>query len=292
MKRNIFKRFLFLLYVCGFITIGYLLWRGLPYYRLPLQERPHSPLHAVLKPGGIDGHGVGIVGSAMILLLFLYSARKRGLFGLRLGRPSRWLDIHIFFGIMGPLLITLHTSMKFSGIVSISYFSMLAVMLSGIIGRYIYIQIPRNAAGDMLTLKEINARDQYISQVLIERFKVPVEVLKKIHDLSGARLAQKTGGVASVATILKNDLQRPFRIWQLRRLIRAPGHNIPPKAMREIVRLARQKMLLMRRRGFLETVHKVFHYWHVIHKPFAYVMIIIMFIHIIITVTFGYRWIF
>jgi len=37
---------------------------------------------------------------------------------------------------------------------------------------------------------------------------------------------------------------------------------------------------------------RVFHLWHVVHRPFAYVMVVIMFVHIAVTVAFGYRWIF
>jgi hypothetical protein len=36
----------------------------------------------------------------------------------------------------------------------------------------------------------------------------------------------------------------------------------------------------------------LFHYWHVFHKPFAFIMYIIMLIHIGIALWLGYRWIF
>ena len=42
----------------------------------------------------------------------------------------------------------------------------------------------------------------------------------------------------------------------------------------------------------LKTVNQVFHYWHVIHKPFAYVMILIMVVHITVVVAMGCAWIF
>lgn len=116
------------------------------------------PYHPNMKPGGVWGHGVGILGSAMLLLLFLYSARKRNKFGLRFGKIGQWLNIHIFLGIMGPILVTLHTSFKFGGIVSVSYFSMLAVMLSGFVGRYLYVQIPRSLSGDELSMKKLRKK--------------------------------------------------------------------------------------------------------------------------------------
>jgi hypothetical protein len=40
------------------------------------------------------------------------------------------------------------------------------------------------------------------------------------------------------------------------------------------------------------AIHQLFHYWHVIHKPFAIIMYIIMFVHILVAVYVGYTWIF
>jgi hypothetical protein len=37
---------------------------------------------------------------------------------------------------------------------------------------------------------------------------------------------------------------------------------------------------------------ELLHHWHVFHKPFAYVMLFIMVLHVGVTVAFGYTWIF
>jgi hypothetical protein len=42
----------------------------------------------------------------------------------------------------------------------------------------------------------------------------------------------------------------------------------------------------------LQLMQKLFNYWHVIHLPFAIVMLVIMLVHVGITLAFGYRWIF
>jgi hypothetical protein len=42
----------------------------------------------------------------------------------------------------------------------------------------------------------------------------------------------------------------------------------------------------------LDTMQNMFKYWHVIHSPFALVMLVIMLIHVSVTIVFGYRWIF
>jgi hypothetical protein len=39
-------------------------------------------------------------------------------------------------------------------------------------------------------------------------------------------------------------------------------------------------------------MQNLFKYWHVAHLPFALIMLVIMIIHVAVTVTFGFRWIF
>ena len=55
---------------------------------------------------------------------------------------------------------------------------------------------------------------------------------------------------------------------------------------------AKEEIILARRIGLLRTFQKVFHYWHIAHLPFAIAMFVIMFIHVGVTIVFGYKWIF
>ncbi len=287
-----FKVFTFLAYAAGFVFAAAVFYYGRSYYALPLVDRPHHMLHYLLKPGGFWGHGLGIIGTSMVLLLFLYSARKRERLFLRFGPMRRWLNIHIFLGIMGPVLITLHTAMKFNGIVSISYFSMLAVMFSGILGRYIYMQIPRDPSGATLSLEQIAAKDQAMSKQLGEKYKLTASVQQRIQKISEMQAIDSVNGLSALFKIMANDLKRPFLLNKLKREIRAQNLRIPPEIFAQVMHIVKQKSLLLRKKACLDTANQVFHYWHVIHKPFAYVMIIIMFVHVMVAVTFGYRWIF
>lgn len=271
------------------ISIGF---TGYQYYTLPLQERPYSPLHASLRPGGVWGHGLGILGSTMMLLLFLYSARRRNLFGLRFGKIRHWLNIHIFFGIMGPIFVTLHTSFKVGGIVAVSYYSMIAVMLSGFVGRYLYVQIPRALSGDELPLKQMEEKNKLMTRLLIENYGVSPKLLKKIQIIAGGNFAQDLKGLSVLFFILRNDLFRPFRIRRLKKQILRHSRSIPAYEITDLIELIKQKSLLMRKMALLSSIQPLFHYWHVVHKPFAYVMVIIMFLHIAVTLLFGARWIF
>lgn len=292
MKPGWFDKGMRILYAVGIVMVVAVLVTGLPYYTLPLIERPHSAMHEQLKPGGVWGHGLGIVGSAMILLLLLYSLRKRRALGFRAGPLSRWLDVHILFGIMGPLLITLHTAMKFHGIVSISYFSMLAVALSGVFGRYVYMQIPRDSRGNALSLSKARERVADIQRGLVEEYKLSPDVAKIIQDFAAADRARGGSKLRDFAWTIRQDITIRRQARRLRRRLKRGDRSFPTGLLNEVIALAKEASLLQRRIVFLNSMNELLHYWHVFHKPFAYVMITIMILHVGVTVAFGYRWIF
>jgi hypothetical protein len=60
------------------LTIIALTYIGYSFYRLPIEERFFNLHYEQLKPSGFFGHGLGIVGSIIMLFgLFSYMARKR-----------------------------------------------------------------------------------------------------------------------------------------------------------------------------------------------------------------------
>ncbi len=137
------------------VTI-YLIFIGYTYYSTPLEERFYHPQHTWFKPSGIYGQGLGIIGTFMILFgVVIYIARKRYNFLSKLIRLKYLLEFHIFLCTLGPILVLFHTTFKFGGIVSVAFWSMVAVVLSGVAGRFIYIQIPRTIEGRELTLNEV-----------------------------------------------------------------------------------------------------------------------------------------
>jgi hypothetical protein len=289
MRNRGFRTLLVTFYLIGFAAVLFVAWTGREYYQLALSARPRDAMHNALKPGGLWGHTLGIVGSAMLLLLLLYSARKRRRLGLRKGPLARWLDIHILFGILGPAFITLHSAFKFHGIVSVSYFSMMAVMISGFIGRYIYIQIPRDERGTAMSLQEIDRNVEDLGRLLVDRYRVPPPVLDTINTWAAPPRTQ--GHLRAFLVMVFLDVMRPIRRRRLARTLRRGHGEVPPHVVRAIVTLANRKALLMRRRQLLRTMNAVFHLWHVVHKPFAYVMILIMIVHVAVVTAMGYTWI-
>lgn len=55
----------------------FLCYYGYTYYGVSFEERPFHPDHNTLKPSGAYGHGLGIVGTILILIGVLGTSEER-----------------------------------------------------------------------------------------------------------------------------------------------------------------------------------------------------------------------
>jgi len=282
---------MFALYTITVTVISLVVMRGWAYYAAGPLDRPHMELHEFWKAGGLVGHGLGIVGSLMMLSLLLYIPRKNMRRLQNVGKLSHWLNVHIWMGVSAPLLITFHSTFKFGGIVAVSYWSMVAVALSGVLGRYIYLQIPHTLSGQELSEHELDELDESLQEEMRAMPGVDDELIVDIARTMTAKSSSSSSGLGSVIGWIKQDLTRPARTRALRqKLSQVP--DIPAYRQREILSIARRRALLLRRRAFLTVARNTLHHWHVIHRPFALIMFVIMFVHIGVAVLFGYTWVF
>jgi hypothetical protein len=271
------------------LTLIALTYKGISYYRTSLEERFYHTENNLLKPSGILGHGFGIVGSfLMVTGVATYMARKRYRIFSRLGILKHWLEFHIFLCTLGPILILFHTAFKFGGLVAISFWSMVSVFISGIIGRFIYIQIPRTIEGQELSLNDIRETKKDIAGIL-----------KSSYNLDEASYDIITNSIKRKVELYQRNplsgyISKHFDDRRTIRLVRTTLHknNLKKKEKRQILTLVKDGIKLNRKIERLDTMQSMFKYWHVIHSPFALVMLIIMVIHIGVTIAFGYKWIF
>ena len=282
-----FKITLILLYLVSFALIAYFVMTGADFYLTSFMERPHHSSYRSLRPAGVVSHGLGVIGSLMMLFMLLYSVRKRTRIFKNFGFLSRWLNLHIYFGIIGPLLIVLHSTFKVHGLIAVSFWSMVAVALSGILGRYLYIQIPRTISGKELSLGELNKLDDEITDYIHSRYQLDAQNMSKLVEIVKQPARKKKGSLSLLLGIIFSDIFRPFRYYQLKRKI-SKQFRFGKKVVRQITKSLLKKELLERRINQWSTIQQLFHYWHVIHKPFAIIMYIIMLIHIMVAIYVGY----
>lgn len=286
MNKTIHSIYIFTMVAITVIVTVYLIYTGYGYYMTPLEERFYHPDYKWFKPSGVFGHGLGIVGTLMILFgVVIYIARKRYNFMSKYLRLKYLLEFHIFLCILGPILILFHTAFKFGGLVSIAFWSMVAVVLSGVIGRFIYIQIPRTIEGRELSLDEvINIKTDMINK-LQNDFKLDQSIMQMI--ISSTEDWDESGSGQSLFAKYFKDKKT---ISKLNKTLKKKDY--PKDERLSIIDMVKNEIALSRKIAQLGTMQRLFKYWHVAHLPFALIMLIILIVHVGVTLAFGYKWIF
>jgi hypothetical protein len=109
-------------------------------------------------PGSAVGLTLAVIGFLLMLATeVLYSLRKRWP-NFNLWPMSAWLKMHIFTGLVGPYLALLHAAWRFNGLAGILMLCTVVVVISGLVGRYIYTAVPRSLDDTVLEVVEIEAR--------------------------------------------------------------------------------------------------------------------------------------
>jgi hypothetical protein len=222
----------------------------------------------------------------MMLLIFLYSLRKHSARLQKIGTQAQWLKVHIFLGIVGPILVTFHTSGKLNGVVAIAFYSMWAMVLSGAFGRYLYAKIPRTISGNQMTLNEIEEElGRLVS--LLRRSDRRGDVLTGIEGfLAGTR--KETGGLLpALVRVLFEDAALFANAFRVHRIVRR-DHTLSIGERFLLVRLVLRQKRLLNKLAVLDAMKRLFSYWHVFHKPFTVITFVIVFLHVAVVTYFGY----
>lgn len=276
------------------VSFGLVIWAvfglgALAYYRTPLGVRGYAPAHRLLRPSGPVGQSFGVVGTLLILVPFAYTARKRIKRLKPAGTLRVWLEIHLFCGIVGAMLVTLHTSFKFNGIIAAAYWSMILVMLSGFVGRYLYVRIPRSIRGNDLTRAEVDAQAEELRQEL-SRSVSSEQMLDRI-EMFERTAVPATEDDLSFVDLLFGEVMVGRKLRVLDRELGAGG--LSPAIRHEIVRLTAERSMLLRRAAYLKRTRKLFDLWHVFHLPLVYLLLVIAAAHVAVALYLGYvpfRW--
>ena len=292
MARDVHKVFVFFLIAAGLLSALVIWIHGAGYYTTPLEDRPFHPQYSTLKPTGLLGHGYGVIGSLMITVgVILYSSRKRWRPMANVGRIKNWLEFHIFLCLFGPMLVVYHTTFKIGGLVAVSFWSMAAVVLSGVIGRYFYVQIPKGIHGNELSSQDLVTENEKIAETLRKQFGFDADLLKLIDSVAlPSRPVVEMGLMEVISFFIVNDLTRRSRLRTLFEKLERRG--LGAQVLSRIRVMASRRIMLTRRIAFLQQFKKIFHYWHVVHLPFSIVMFVILSIHVGVAIAFGYTWTF
>lgn len=264
---------------------GVLLWRGIGFYRCSLDARIDHRDFRVLSPGGLIGHGYGTLGTAVIFTNLLYLARRR-LAWLPIGSMARWLDLHVVTGLVGSLLVVFHSAFQLrTPIATITAVSLGVVVVTGVVGRYIYALTPR--AGQIELQQRLAEMD-----TTLPSFAKAARAALDAHPCT--RIPANAGLLRVLSVMPRWWLESRAR---RRALHRAARHDPELSAMRtteprivrrlvhEIAQLGAAEVATFAGGALLRT-------WRSLHRFTAIVMVISVTIHVVVAWLYGYRWVF
>ena len=187
---------------------------------------------------------------------------------------SSWIRFHIFTGLVGPYLVLLHTSWKFNGLAGIVTAMMIAVVLSGIVGRYIYTAVPRTADGAIMEAVELE-RQIAAAEADLQRWLAG-------RPEADQRLAQRMAALPATGGPLL-VLGRTFLEWEYRlawRRERKRMGAMEKAQARELDRMLHQRRSLRRQMASLALARRMLATWHTVHIPIGMVLFTTAFVHI------------
>lgn len=205
------------------------------------------------------GHAVGIVGSVLLLMTLIYPFRKRVL-GKR-GRKNP-ISTHMTFGLLGSVLIVVHSGGNFTSlIVSLDFIILVAVAMTGIAGMFLFQRVRK-------TLKEYRQQSA---------------------DLK-ALFRHKRNEVS------ESDLRRYFRLGPARE--DPEEEPVEPELSEHAIRRCEELERLAEAIGdvtysiqIYHTTQRLFSKWSLLHIHLAFFLIALMGTHIATSLYYGLPWV-
>lgn len=223
------------------------------------------------EAGGAIGHTMGIVGFLLMLSTeTLYSLRKH-VKEFTYGPMRRWMQAHVFTGLVGPYMVLLHSGGKFNGLAGWLTLVTAFVVVSGVVGRYIFTAVPRNLDGVELEAAEAEEKIAALDRKLADQ---------GIGDLAARILANVTIPQASWYVVLA----RPVVRWQQMRELRRALDALKP---RDRARAAPLEDLLAQRQRLqmeidsLDVTRRLLAMWHMFHIPLSAGLFTVAIVHIV-----------
>jgi hypothetical protein len=265
------------------VALGGSLWLGRQYYLLPEAERAGSELHPILSSGGTVGVALGFLGTAAMVAMLLYSARKALPRVRFLGPPSGWLTFHVICGVGGPLAIVLHAGLTWpEGLVAVAFWCMVAVALSGVFGRYVYGQLPRAEGGRALAWAAARAELTDLRARLVEQ---TADADLGAVGLAVALARDFGGDAATIPQLVRLGAAARKRRRGIKRALRAL--DVPPDVRADAERLLLRQLRLRQSLAASTVARRLFRYWHLFHRPLAGAMYAIVALHVASAILFG-----
>lgn len=244
------------------------------------------------RPGDDFGYYLGVAGGVMMLTLLLYPLRKHLRFMQPLGAIRHWFRLHMLFGVLGPLLIVIHSAFGIGSLnAGVALACMLLVAGSGVIGRFIYTRIHHGLYGRKATFEEMQAEFGIHTDEVKSRFHFAPAVETHLRLFGEQAVAAPSGPLSATWQFLSlapraRRVRRHCR-RELGLVLRK--HAAQRQWSREKYRqrlaaadgMIREYLDSVRHAAQFHAYERLFSLWHILHVPFVFMLVISGVVHVI-----------
>jgi hypothetical protein len=245
----------------------------------------------LFESGDDTGYWVGVTGAVMMLLLLSYPLRKYVRFAHGWGNIRIWFWLHIILGVLGPLLILLHSNFRTNSLnAAVALYSMLVVAGSGVVGRFIFQRINRGLQGEQTDMQTLMRKAGMDKDEARSRLAFAPAVEQRLKAFEAREQSITQGWVPNFRAVF----WLPILQYQAYRQCAAELDALLPK-MAASQNWSQEDLKRRRHRAkrtvdaYLNAVVGVaqfsaysflFSLWHVAHIPFVYVLIVTALVHV------------
>jgi hypothetical protein len=232
------------------------------------------------------GFYLGVTGSLMMVAMLTYPLRKRLRFMQGWGALKHWFRWHMVMGIVGPTLVLFHSTFHLRSLnATVALTSMLIVVASGIIGRFVYTRIHHGLYGIRATLERVQQEFAGQSDEMKSRFHMAPHVeqwLKAYAQAAGLVEPSLVTMWWHFISLRWKRLVCLFRCTrELRRVLRRERHPEFPGGASEAICLARRYLREAERIAEFTAYERIFALWHVLHIPLIFLLAASAIFHVI-----------
>lgn len=245
----------------------------------------------LFQSGDNTGYWIGVAGAVMMLLLLGYPLRKNVRIAHRWGNIRVWFWLHVFLGVLGPLLILLHSNFHARSLnAAVALYSMLIVAGSGVVGRFIFQRINRGLVGEQTDFQTLLHHAGMDKEDARSRLAFAPGVEQRLKDFELREQRNEHRWVPNFRAVFWLPL---LQFYAYRRCAKeldvllhqmAANQHWSPQDLQRRRRRAKKMV-----DAYLNAVVRVaqfsaysflFSLWHVAHIPFVYVLVLTTLVHV------------
>jgi Fe-S-cluster-containing hydrogenase component 2 len=219
----------------------------------------------------------GVIGTGLMALAAIYPIFRRIRVFRWLASNTMWFDIHMMAGWLGPLFVMMHSAFKLDSWVSAAWWSMVIVLASGILGRYLYTQVPALSSG--VELEQLDNERAFAAARLshaVAMSEIDQELLER--RSRAADIATSPSVIKAITFLIVDDLAKHQRNWSRAAVLSKLG--VDRKKRKELVKRSASSIRIARSQVVAPKAQLLLHTWKKVHVPFTVLLTVFAAAHI------------